>query len=374
MDERLSDILATCLQRIEAGASVDDCLAAYPAERTALEPLLRVASRLRALPHPAPLTPAALAAVAGRVSGSLGPRPTASSVAPGHGLDAAAALAGVLRALGYGGPLSRPWLRFGAAALAVLFAVFLATTAYAAVRAVFSGPAARGAVLAPATRFELEGSIEAFNEATIVIDGITLDLGPDTEFVGTPGVGLGARATGRIRDDGTLLGERIVVDTPLATATPTPATPIVEPTVAPTVAPTAPATPTPDLADPLVRLLILLEAARADGRAGDAGDELIVIYGEARRALLEESDPERAAERLRFLYIRIELLVVEGRIDRVFADEVRLLIIGIGDVYGIRTLPEPTPAPPPPPPPGSGGGDDDDNDNDNEGGDDDDDD
>jgi hypothetical protein len=36
MDEMLADILQTCLIQIDAGISVDECLVAYPEQRSAL--------------------------------------------------------------------------------------------------------------------------------------------------------------------------------------------------------------------------------------------------------------------------------------------------------------------------------------------------
>src|SRR6478672_2959178 len=53
MDEMLADILQTCLVRIDAGASIDECLAAYPQQRQELEVPLTAAMQLRTLPRPA---------------------------------------------------------------------------------------------------------------------------------------------------------------------------------------------------------------------------------------------------------------------------------------------------------------------------------
>ena len=52
MDDRLADILDQCVERLTQGASVEDCLAAFPGERAELELPLRLARQLRALPHP----------------------------------------------------------------------------------------------------------------------------------------------------------------------------------------------------------------------------------------------------------------------------------------------------------------------------------
>jgi hypothetical protein len=52
MDDSLVSILETCLVLLEAGASVEACLAIYPQQRAALEGPLRLAAHLRALPQP----------------------------------------------------------------------------------------------------------------------------------------------------------------------------------------------------------------------------------------------------------------------------------------------------------------------------------
>ncbi len=53
-DETLLVALEACLERIERGDSVEMCLSDYPAQRAELEPMLRVAASLRALPAPPP--------------------------------------------------------------------------------------------------------------------------------------------------------------------------------------------------------------------------------------------------------------------------------------------------------------------------------
>src|SRR5262245_45753516 len=53
MDDGLADILEICLDRLATGASVDECLATYPAQRGALEPALQAAAGLQQLPRPA---------------------------------------------------------------------------------------------------------------------------------------------------------------------------------------------------------------------------------------------------------------------------------------------------------------------------------
>ncbi|HEX9441218.1 MAG TPA: hypothetical protein VF909_16150, partial [Roseiflexaceae bacterium] len=141
MDEMLADILQTCLVRIDAGASVDACLAAYPQQRHALEAPLTAAVQLRTLPRPA-LPVAARAALETRMLALAAQRRTAlppsaatngrTHLPPRTGtLEPAALLAGLLRTLGYGGPLARPWLRLASAAIAIVLALALGAGALA---------------------------------------------------------------------------------------------------------------------------------------------------------------------------------------------------------------------------------------------------
>ncbi len=54
MSEEIAEILATCLERIEAGASVESCLADYPQQAAELEPLLRMTQQMKALTNAGP--------------------------------------------------------------------------------------------------------------------------------------------------------------------------------------------------------------------------------------------------------------------------------------------------------------------------------
>lgn len=265
--------------------------------------------------------------------------------AGGAPLSPSAVLAGALRALGYRGPLARPWLRLGSVALAVALALALAATGYAAVRALFPAPAA---ALAPATGFELEGPIEAISEASMTIAGITVDVGPGTTIEGTPALGAVARATGQIRPDGTLLADAISVQAAEAipTAAPTePAAPTEAPAAVATAAPPTaePAPPTaepapPAAVEPLARLRQLIEAGRADGRAGREGDALLERLGAAEEAFAE-GNGQRAGSRLRDLYRRLSELAREGRIEAGFAQEALGLLWEIEAAYGVRAVP-----------------------------------
>src|SRR5262245_32791096 len=99
MDDGMADILANCLVQLATGASVDECLAAHPAQRAALEAPLRAAAGLLRLPRPAmpSHTRATLDAqvVALAAARRAGPAPRR----PWWQLGPSAILAGVLRAL-----------------------------------------------------------------------------------------------------------------------------------------------------------------------------------------------------------------------------------------------------------------------------------
>lgn len=363
MDERLNDIFAACLQRIETGATLEECLAAHPAERGALEPLWQLAGRLQALPRPAPPTAALQAAITGQELSRLQAqrqatlaqnRPRRSRPGP------SALLAGVLRALGYRGPLSQAWLRAGVVALVLVVAIVIAAGAFVALRAIGPTPPDT-AVLAPATSFELEGTIEAVSEASIVIAGISIDLGPQTVINGTPGIGAKARATGQIQAVGTLLAESVTVTAadqaltatvaataapPAATAAPTAAAgpptagapPV--PTTPPEPAPATAAPPAPAAAgEPFALLRQLLTTGQSDGRAGDRGERLLERLSVAEQAFAE-GNRQRAGDQLRDLFLLLNEEVRAGRVDPGFAAEAQALIAQIGATYEIRAVPD----------------------------------
>ena len=54
MSEEITDILATCLEQMEAGASLESCLGAYPQYAAELEPLLRMTQQMQPLAKAGP--------------------------------------------------------------------------------------------------------------------------------------------------------------------------------------------------------------------------------------------------------------------------------------------------------------------------------
>ncbi len=194
MDDSLADILETCLVQLEAGASVEECLAVYPQQRAALEGPLRMAARLRALPQP-PMPAAARAVietellerVAARRAGgpssatSNGQAPTGwqawRSLAP------STALAGILRALGYRGSPAQPWLRLAAPVIAIVLVLLLGAGALAATRAIISvfhpTPTSTPTATVPAaTPFSLDGPIEQIGPNGWVVNGMPISPRP----------------------------------------------------------------------------------------------------------------------------------------------------------------------------------------------------
>jgi hypothetical protein len=54
MSRRFETVLDECLDRVQAGASIEACLARYPEHAETLRPLLRLAAAVRAVPPPRP--------------------------------------------------------------------------------------------------------------------------------------------------------------------------------------------------------------------------------------------------------------------------------------------------------------------------------
>jgi hypothetical protein len=252
MDETLADILETCLVRIDAGDSLEACLAAYPQQRSALEAPLRVAALLRMLPRPAlpaairaALITSILALAARRRAAHPTPSSAWARVAPSRwrGIEPGAILAGLLRALGYRGPLSLRWLRLASIAIALVLALVLGAGALAAVRAIVriaQSPAPTPTLALPATPFTLDGPVEQLAPSSWVVNGISVAISAQTTVNGTPAPGSLAHVRGAMQGDGTLLAQVIIIDVPQ----PAPANqPVPTLPPSPVAAPTAPPPP-----------------------------------------------------------------------------------------------------------------------------------
>jgi hypothetical protein len=370
MDDALTDIYAQCLERLEAGATVEECLAAYPQERAALEGLLRLAARLRALPRPAPLPAAARAAIATSVLAEVATQRNVSTSAarstiawrPPHPFDPSAMLAGILRALGYRGALSPLVLRLASAAIAVVLALVLGMGVFAAARAIINAIAPQPTAtpmptLAPAQTFTLDGPIEQIAPDGWVVNGIPVAIDAQTAIAGTPAIGAVAHLRGLIQADGTLLAQQVTI-----AASPTPASSAASPAAtavppAPTAAslPTAtsvPPSPVPALAtsgDPFEQLRTLIIAGIGDGRAGPHGDELLKRLNDAQEALIK-GETKPAGDRLRDMNKWLQDRVRDGKINVAFAQQVAAGIDRIASTYGLQTQDDKPPKPPKPKP------------------------
>jgi hypothetical protein len=234
MDDGFAEILDQCLLRLADGATVDECLAAYPVQQAELELPLRMAVRLRELPQPAlpatartNLETQVLALAAARRAAR--PATPAPQAPPARSLDAL--LAGVLRALGYGGPLSQPWLRLAGVAIALLLALILGAGAFAAARAILpmiqpqpiATPTSVSVPTAPAPGLvTLDGPIEQIAQEGWVVGGTTVVLTSTTVIEGAPAPGAIAHVRGIAQSGGVLLAQSIVIE-PLPTPPGTPA-------------------------------------------------------------------------------------------------------------------------------------------------------
>jgi hypothetical protein len=258
MDDKLADILDQCVERIERGASVDECLVAFPAIRADLELPLRMAVRLRALPRPAlpVVTRAALEtkllqlAAERRATHVPNPVPANSAAAPASPARprwyriASSALAELLCTLGYRSPTTPSWLRLAAVAVTVVLALVLSAGALAAASAVIGivhpQPSSAPSVAPTAAPIAFEGQIEQLSQERWLVSGRVILLDSQTLIRGKPMPGMTAHVHGTLMVDDVLLADSILIEAAPATLTPS-----VVPTA--TLAPSAvpPATPTP---------------------------------------------------------------------------------------------------------------------------------
>jgi serine/threonine protein kinase len=116
-------------------------------------------------------------------------------------------------------------------------------------------------------------------------------------------------------------------DAPVPTAIPAPSE---VPATAPPAPTTAPAPPS----EPLDQLRALLEAGKADGRAGRAGGAMLSDLSKAKQAL-DDGNKQRAADRLRDLQKRL-LDGVKGK--KVDADLARQALAGVDAIAGAYGL------------------------------------
>jgi hypothetical protein len=282
MDDRLADIFDQCLERLTQGATVEQCLAAFPGERADLEPSLRMAEQLRALPCP-PLPTAARVALEQTMLDSAKrrrmtqlPNQSIATVPapqpPWRVLAPTAILVGILRTFGYRGSLVQPWIRLAALAITIVLALVLSAGALATARTLISiarpqptaMPTSASTATPAATPIALDGQIDELAQERWVIGGRAVILSASTTISGTPALHAIAHVRGSFMPNGALLALGVTVDplaatpsaTPSAIPSAMPPTPTLEPspTLAPTAIPTtlpaAPPAPVPQSTTP----------------------------------------------------------------------------------------------------------------------------
>ena len=352
MDAQYADQLDECLTRLEAGATVEECLAAFPQDRAALEGPLRSAARLREQPWPA-MPDTARAAIETRVTGRLaalrsGQAPAAPTPPARRPLDLSALLGGLLRALGYRGALPQPWLRLAAIGLGIVLALVLGAGAFAAARAIIDviaprptpPPAATPA--ASAETFSVTGAIEQIGEGEWVVEGVPVAVDAQTAIEGTPQVGASATVRGVIRDDGALLAQWIALGAPASAAPTTQPEPSAapQPTAAqpePSAAPPAPGGAAPS--SPLAALRALLEAGVAGGQVQEKdGRDLLRRLDQVERSIAQGKG-DQALKRLSDMAQRAGVLVREGKMDAGFGEQVLGGIAAVAEAYGVQVAP-----------------------------------
>jgi hypothetical protein len=369
MDEQFADMLQMCLARLDAGASIEECLAAFPQQRAQLEGPLRTAAQLRTqswpgMPNPirTAITSKLHAQVAIQRTGALPAQPTPPSAPPRWSRDPGVILENVIRWLGYQGSLPRVWLRPAAIVLGLALALAVSAGAIAAARAVIQAitpPAQTSAI----DTFSLDGVIQQMSPTEWVIEGVPVSVDAQTSITGVPAISAHVTLQGVIQEDGTLYARTATITgTAALTSQPTPALTTVPPTLAATVAvatlaptsaptivapsaevpPTSAPPPTntvsPPVAsgDPFAALRALIDAGMSDGRVhGEAGVFLLEKLDEAQTAV-GDGKADQLRDRLRDMQQKTREQVREGKMDAGFGQQVLDGIAVIANTYSIQ--------------------------------------
>ncbi len=276
MNRKFETVLDECLDRIQAGATVEACLARFPEHAEALRPLLRMASAVRAVPPPRP-DPAAV--YAGRqgmlraVTERNARQPLLAGLFRWPWARAALALAVLFLVVGFGarglaavsadslpGDRFYPVKRF---AESVRYALTIDQVARQQLEAEFAVEREEEirAVLdsGRSATIEFRGNLETIGDGFWAVGGFEVILTDQTVIVGQPTVGATVLVQARSAGDGTLLALRLEVQSsplpaaltatatsrPALTPTPTRPTATSTPTQPPTRTPEPTATPLP---------------------------------------------------------------------------------------------------------------------------------
>lgn len=265
MDHIFADILETCLIRIEAGASIEECLSEYPGYRAELESALQAAVWVRTQPKPqmsaasrVSLETKMLEAVATRRAAppTLAER-LRNTLESWREAGPVGMLAGILRSLGYQGSLSPVWLRFATIVIAAVMTLAVGGGVIAGARVLVEviSPQPTVTPTPMPINFVFTGIIEQINEDSWVINREnnlqTIIINQDTVVAGEPAVGSTANVSGVV-----LSGDiRVASDITVIAPTPTPTlVPTIPPPPTPTLTPLPTLTPTTEVVPIIVPL------------------------------------------------------------------------------------------------------------------------
>lgn len=281
MNRDLALILNECLERIRAGASVQDCLASFPAEAEELAPLLETLVAVRELQATEPPLPERVAAGRERLLAQAAElRQQEVKSQPRPFADWPSRLRQRLAAWVAPRPMAGRWAITAIITLVLL--ILLGGSAVVAAESSLPGdvlyPVKRTTqdvrlrlALDEAARAELErhvqaqrradalavaqqgrrvtvdfaGEIESLRAGTWVVSGVTLLVDAQTVVEGPRQLGLTAQVLALSQGDGTLRAQRIVVMAPIRTPTPTSFVPSRVATETATTAPTLTLSPAP---------------------------------------------------------------------------------------------------------------------------------
>jgi hypothetical protein len=251
MNRKFETVFNECLDSIQAGESVEACLARYPEHAEALRPLLSLATAVRAVPLPRP-NPLAVHASRQRMLRAVSERDARQPLLAGlfawPWLRATLALAVLILVVGFG---SRGLVAVSAGSLPgdnlypvkrfaenVRYALTLDPVARQQLEAEFAAEREKEVrTVLDSGRLatvEFRGNLEAIGDGFWGVSGLEVILTDQTVIVGQPAVGAMVLVQARSAGDGTLLALRLEVQ-----SLPLPATLTAAPTPRPSLTPTA---------------------------------------------------------------------------------------------------------------------------------------
>jgi hypothetical protein len=389
MDERLSDIVEECLERLEAGISLEQCLASYPLHHSELEELLNAILQVQEYPWPTMPT-TTRATIENRLLTELATQqadsnastpPVTVQTIPSRPMEFVDRF---LRAVGYRGRIEQPWRRLVAIGFGLVLALTLGTGALAAARAIMSTIAPSATPVPTSTLVPSDGALMAtlLPSATLIqspaltselrftatatqsgapppVPTMVQTLLPSTEVVETailpsPIVSDAVEATATTTPTVMLSAPPTTIPTQLPpTSTPIPTetstatlSPLPTATQTATHSPTPTETPTPTQlipatapvapVDSFEELRALITAGVDDGRAERAGGQFLLKKLEEAQEAAIAGNISQLENRLRNMRLKTDEEIRTGKMDSGFGQEVLDGIAEIAKRYNIQ--------------------------------------